>query len=392
MLIKYNDQTFSQKAVLQKFILFVFLFLNLFSCQTEQSNQQKTVETMENSPIEWIIFEGNKDFKKNRKIVLVSGDEEYRSEEALPQLAKILSTYHGFDCTVLFAQNPENPGVIDPNYTDNIPGLKALEDAALVFLFTRFRALPDEQMQYFKNYLLEGKPIIGIRTATHAFHFKDSTNLWYHWGNYYGKEDSDWAGGFGRKILGANWHTHHGHHKNQSTWGVIAPGAASHPLLNGIGIGAIWGPTDVYGVLLPLLEDVQTFVLGQVVNRAGEFDENDLFFGMKPTDQEVATTNPASKNDYNPNDPMMPIVWSKPYQLNNGKEGLSLTSTIGSSTDLLNEDLRRLFVNATYFLLELPVPEKANADLIGTYKPTQYSFHDDDYWDKKNLKVADYMD
>ena len=390
--MRYNEKTAIQIVSTQKSFLIVFLFLIFFSCQTDQNNQQGSEETKDNTPVEWVSYEGKKEIKKNKKIVFVSGDEEYRSEEALPQLAKILSAYHGFDCTVLFAQDPEHPGVIDPNYTINIPGLAALEDADLLFLFTRFRALPDEQMQYFKDYLLKGKPIIGIRTSTHAFNFKDSTNLWNHWGNYFNKEGSNWAGGFGRNILGANWHTHHGHHKHQSTRGIIASGAESNPIIKGIDDGAIWGSTDVYGVPLPLSEDIQPIIMGQVINRAGEFDENDLFFGMKPSDMEVANDNPASKNKYNPNDPMMPIVWSKPYQLINGKEGMAITSTTGSSTDLLNEELRRLFINSAYLLLELPVPEKARVDLVGTYSPTQYSFHDDEYWDKKNLQVKDYIE
>jgi len=69
--------------------------------------------------------------------VLVSGDEEYRSEEALPQLAKILSKRHGFKCTVLFAIGKD--GTIDPKRNDNIPGLEALKTADLMVLFTRFR-------------------------------------------------------------------------------------------------------------------------------------------------------------------------------------------------------------------------------------------------------------
>ena len=79
---------------------------------------------------------------KNKSIVLVSGDEEYRSEEAMPQLAKILSERHGFNCTVLFAQDPKKPGIIDPNYSSNIPGLEKLQNADLMILFTRFRSLP----------------------------------------------------------------------------------------------------------------------------------------------------------------------------------------------------------------------------------------------------------
>lgn len=370
----------------------ILIFCALLSCQTKPSNEKPAEESTETSTVEWVTYKGNSDLYKGKKIVLVSGDEEYRSEEALPQLAKILATHHGFDCTVLFSQDPEHPGIVDPNYTKNIPGLAALQDADLLFLFTRFRELPDGQMQYFQNYLLQGKPIIGIRTATHAFHFKDSLSNWSHWGNYYKQEGSGWEGGFGRKILGVNWHTHHGHHKHQSTRGVLALGAASHPATKSIEDAAIWGATDVYGLPLPLSKNITPLVLGQVTNRAGDFDETNLFFGMKPSDQEAAASNPASKKDYNPNDPMMPIVWSKPYQLSGGKSGMAITSTIGSSTDILNKELRRLFVNATYFLLEMPVPDNAEVNIVGTYNPTQFSFQDDEYWDKKKIKVSDSLD
>lgn len=369
---------------------FLPLLLILWACQT--SNSEKSNEALEkDNPIQWLNYKA-KNNAKDKHIVLVSGDEEYRSEEALPQLAKILNQHHGFNCTVLFAQDPANPGIIDPNYAKNIPGLDQLEEAELLILFTRFRALPDTQMQHFKNYFLQGKPIIGIRTATHAFDFKDSTSNWIHWGNYYDKKGSGWEGGFGRKVLGTNWHTHHGQHKHQSTRGILASGATSHPLTQGIRNGVIWGPTDVYGLPLPLPLDIYPFVLGEVVNRAGEFDENDLFFGMKSTDRERAIRNPANEQSYHPNDPMMPIVWMKPYQLPEGKKGFAITSTIGSSTDMLNEELRRLFVNATYFLLELPVPEEAEVDLIGNYRPTQFNFHTDEYWDEKQLKVTDFLE
>src|SRR5437660_617455 len=85
----------------------------------------------------WLTFEGGEGPGKGKHVVLVSGDEEYRSEEALPQLAKILSRRHGFKCTVLFAIDPKT-GTIDPNKS-NIPGLEALDRADLMVLFTRFR-------------------------------------------------------------------------------------------------------------------------------------------------------------------------------------------------------------------------------------------------------------
>src|SRR3989442_6995252 len=116
----------------------------------------------------WVVYDGGEGLGKDKHIVLVSGDEEYRSEEALPQLGKILAKHHGFKCTVLFAIDPMT-GEINPNVNNNIPGLEQLKTADLMIIATRFRNLPAEQMQHIVNYLDTGKPIIGMRTATHAF-------------------------------------------------------------------------------------------------------------------------------------------------------------------------------------------------------------------------------
>lgn len=366
-------------------ILKLFLFILVVSCQPKSSTQEPEVEQPP-ATVEWLSFGSE---NQGSHIVLVSGDEEYRSEEALPQLAKILSTHHDFRCTVLFAQDPDVPGIVDPNYTDNIPGLEALDQADLMVLFTRFRALPDEQMEHLEKYLEGGKPVIGIRTATHAFNFKDSTSTWAHWGNYHADPDSPWDGGFGRLVLGERWHTHHGHHKHQSTRGLIPEEATDHPILRGIQDGAIWGPTDVYGVRLPLPGDVQYLVLGQVVNRDGTYNENDPFYGLKPSDTEVAANNPASDQPYNPNDPMMPIAWIRSYELPDGEAGRAFTSTIGSSTDMTNQGVRRLFVNAVYHLLDQTVPDQAQVEIVGNYEPSAYNFHKDAYWEQKNLKITD---
>jgi len=374
---------------MQKYLIFLAV-LFLVSCKNNTSTKMPTASNTEKeSMLQWINLEGNTAIRKQKKVVLLSGDEEYRSEEVLPQMAQILSHHHGFDCTVLFAQDPAKTGIIDPNYVNNIPGLEALENADLMILFIRFRELPDEQMEYFQNYLIKGKPIIGMRTATHAFNILDSLSQWKHWGNYYDGELEDWEGGFGKKILGANWHTHHGHHKYQSTRGVLASESKNHPMLRNIDCTKIWGPTDVYGHPLPLPGDAQILVLGQVID-SESFDKKDLLFGMKSTDQIIATVNNAAKEKYNPNDPMMPIVWTKSYQIENGKKGKTITSTIGASTDYLNEELRRLLVNAVYHLLDLPIPENTKATLVGDYKPTQFNFHTDEYWEKKDLKVSDF--
>src|ERR1700683_1233873 len=89
----------------------------------------------------WVVYPGGDGPGKGKHIVLVSGDEEYRSEETLPQLAKILAKHHGFHCPVLFAIDPKT-GFISPNTNNNIPGLEALQTADLMVIFTRFRNLP----------------------------------------------------------------------------------------------------------------------------------------------------------------------------------------------------------------------------------------------------------
>ena len=155
-----------------------------------------------------------------KKVVLVSGDEEYRSEEVLPQLAKILSQQHGFDCVVLFAINPETQQ-IDPNFRHHIPGLQHLQNADVMVIATRFRDLPDKQMRQIDHFLRRGGSVVGMRTATHGFNIPVDKN-YAHYGNGYQGEKEFWRGGFGRAILGEKWISHHGSHRHESTRGLIA--------------------------------------------------------------------------------------------------------------------------------------------------------------------------
>jgi hypothetical protein len=371
-----------------RFFKIYILLLLLASCQnhTNQSvgsniSTDESIKVME-------VYKAQKN-RKDKSIVLISGDEEYRSEEALPQLAKILSTHHGFDCMVLFSQDPEKLGYINPNYSSNIPGMETLAEADLIILFTRFRALPDDQMQHLDNYLLNGKPLLGIRTSTHAFNYKDSSNQYAHYSFNYKGPKSEWELGFGKLILGETWHTHHGHHKHQSTRGLLAPRAENHPLVNGIEDGSVWGPTDVYGVRTPIKGDAQHIILGQTIDRVNDYDEIDPFYGMRESDNNIASiTKQGETRSYNPNKNLPPIVWTKSYQIPNGKKGQSITSTIGSSTDLIDEEVRRLMINACFYLLGMDVPEEANVDLVGKYTPSAYQFHEDSYWINKALQIG----
>jgi hypothetical protein len=293
----------------------------------------------------WVVFDGADGPGKGKHVVLISGDEEYRSEETLPQLAKILSQRHGFRCTVLFAIDRKD-GTINPDQNDNIPGLENLKTADLMIIFTRFRNLPDEQMKHIVEYVESGRPIIGLRTATHAFNLKSRTYAPYTWNS----KEKGWEGGFGRQVLGETWVNHHGKHGAQSTRGVIAKGMQDHPILRGIKDGDIWGPTDVYTVHLPLPGDCTPLVMGQVLE------------GMRPTDNPVAGKQ---------NDPMMPVAWVKHFRGSQGKTARVFTTTMGASQDLASEGFRRLLVNACYWALGIDdqVSAKTNAALVGDYTP-----------------------
>ena len=331
----------------------------------------------------WVVYEGSSGPGVGKHVVLISGDEEYRSEEALPQLGKILATHHGFRCTVLFAIHPDE-GYIDPDYNQNIPGLEALDTADLMIIFTRFRALPDDQMAHIERYLLAGKPVIGLRTSTHAFNFP-ADSPWAHYGNSYSGDKAGWEDGFGRVVLGEKWINHHGEHKHESTYGIVAPGMASHPVLRGITDGDIWGPTDVYGVRLPLPGDSEPLVLGEVRRRAGEFDPEDLFYGMRPDTDTVV--------EGEKNDPMMPVAWTKSYRIPGGNSGKAFTTTLGASTDLVAEGTRRLLVNAAYWALgmESMLPETgATVDLVGEFAPTRYEFRTPEYWRQRAMTVDEH--
>lgn len=297
----------------------------------------------------WVVYEGQSGPGKGKQIVLISGDEEYRSEEGLPQLGKILALRHGFKCTVLFAIDPKD-GAIHPEYGTNIPGLKALRTADLVIMLMRYRDLPDDQMAEFAAYLDAGKPLIGLRTATHAFKIPADKP--------YARFSCDskvpgWEGGFGRRILGETWVSHHGAHKKESTRGIFAPGTKGDPIVSGC--EEIWGSTDVYTVRLPLPDDSRPLILGQVLE------------GMSPGDKPL---------DGPKNNPLMPVAWTKTYPGAYGEAGRVFTTTMGAATDLANEGLRRLIVNAAYWCvgLEKQIPPRANVDLVGEYHPSPYGF------------------
>lgn len=297
---------------------------------------------------DWIVYEGKEGPGVGKHIVFLAGDEEYRSEEGLPQLAKILAFRHGFKCTVLFSIG--EGGVIDPDVRDNQSGMEALDSADLCVMLLRFREWPDEQMKHFVDYYLAGKPIIALRTSTHAFDNKD--------GDYrkFGTRSDEWRGGFGKQVLGESWVSHWGIHGQQATRGVIV---AKHPVLRSV--TDVFGTTDVYEASPPA--DAAVLMRGQVVDGMNESDP--------PASNRKKT---ATGVEQGINDPMMPIVWLRMHLNESGHTNKVMTCTMGAATDLLNEGLRRLIVNGAYWMVGLSVPDRADVSLVGVYEPSDFGF------------------
>jgi type 1 glutamine amidotransferase len=300
----------------------------------------------------WCDYEGGEGPGKGKFIVLLSGDHEYRSEEALPQLGKILAVHHGFKCRVLFAIDSKT-GEIKPDRPNNFPGIEALKDADLLIIATRFANPPAAQMKIIDDYLKSGKPVIGMRTATHGF---QTGGEYQHYKNGYGGDKKEWKGGFGKFILGEKWVNHWGGHKREATGGLVDPGAKDHSIVRGIKDRDVWGDTDVYQVKLPMDEGIKPIILGAILT------------GMKVDDPIKETKK---------NKPMMPVGWTKSYQVPGGKKGRVFNTTMGSSSDLVSEGTRRMLVNATYWCvgLEDKIPAAGTkVDIVGEFKPTKYGF------------------
>jgi len=300
-----------------------------------------------------VVYEGKDGPGKGKHIVLLAGDEEYRSEESLPQFGKILSQRHGFTCTVLFSQDAD--GTVDPNNQTNVPGLSLLASADLVINQFRFRELPDADMKHFVDYMNSGKPMIVIRTATHPFNYTRNKQSPYARFSFDAK-----GGGWGGLTIGETWTYHHGDHGTEATRGLVDGKHRQHPILRSV--NDVFGPTDVYGVNPDFPSDAVVLMHGQVLK------------GLKPDDPPNLTK------------AIMPIVWLRDYKGESGKTSKLLTSTIGAAVDMQSEDLRRLIVNACYWLTGLEVPKKADVTPVGEFNPTYFGGNKF----KKGVKVADH--
>ena len=298
----------------------------------------------------WLEFPAGKGPGAGKHVVLLSGDEEYRSEESMPMLARILSERHGFRCTVLFSHDE---GVVNPNNTASLGKPEALDSADALVLGLRFRKWNEAALAKFDAAIKRGVPIVATRTSTHAFSGipKDSPFASYNWNN---------EGGFGRKVLGETWVSHWGNHKSEATRTAVEPGAEKLALLNGV--GQIFGDTDVYEAHPQA--DARILLRGLVLK------------GMNPDDPlSERSKKTAAKQEQGVNSPAMPVAWTREVPNAGGTKNRVLTTTMASASDLQDESLRRLLVNGVFWGLGLEVPAKADVTPVVEWKPSKYSFN-----------------
>jgi hypothetical protein len=292
-----------------------------------------------------VVYKGKRGPGHGKNIVFVATDHEYRGEESLPALARIMAKRYGFKCTVIWALD-ENDHILPGG--SNLRGLEALEKADLMVIFTRFSNFIDEEMQYIDNYLERGGPVIGLRTATHAFSNKENKN-WAHYGYNYKGEKQAWHGGFGEVVLGETWVGHYGKNHKQASLLILEDAQKEHPVLRGV--KDAWAQCGGYKAF-PEETNGTVLARGKILN------------GMTPDSEPDSTKE------------QMPVAWIRNYRLESGATGKVFTTTHGASEDLLSEGFRRMLINAGLWAVGLEDEIKAtnNVDFVGPFKPTTFNF------------------
>jgi hypothetical protein len=301
---------------------------------------------------QWLTYAGGEGPGKGKHIVLIAADQEYRSEQSMPMLAKVLSTHHGFHCTVLFAVNDQ--GLADPTLpvypekgkekefkTHHIPGLEHLASADQVIFFCRLLTLPMSEREQIVKYVDSGKPFIALRTANHGFHAALPYKI-------DGKQVN-----WGDDMLGGSFRGHHGRYHADSTRGIFVEAQKEHPILRGV--TDVWGNSDVYrtykeGGSLPA--GCTALVWGQPL------------MGRQHDDPP------------NPKLEPLPVAWFKTWHTSGGLDARVFQCTMGSGDDFRSAGLRRLVINAAYWGMgmESVISPTRSVETVGPYEPLRTGF------------------
>ena len=250
-------------------------------------------------------------------------------------------------------------GQIDPATIDNIPGLEALRtrrpDGPVRALARTARRADEGDRRLHQVRPAHRRPA-DLHASVQLLKHRDSPYAKYSY------NDKDFAGGYGRQVLGETWIAHYGAHRSESTRGIIAPGMEKHPILRGV--QDIWGESDVYEITT-LSGDSQPLVMGQVL------------MGMDPTSppntDKAADAGRVDQDLYRRFGQARARLHAPPW---------------ATPMDFSNEGFRRMIVNACYWAmgLEKKIPAKSNVEFVGKYKPNPIGLRGE----KKGLKPYDF--
>jgi type 1 glutamine amidotransferase/nicotinamidase-related amidase len=166
-------------------------------------------------------------------IAFVIAEDEYEAHLTLPAFAEQHLTVGGH-YAFNFIRSDE----------DEIDGIEQIRDADLLVLYVRRRHVPESQLDAVRDHLNAGKPLIALRTSSHAF--------------------ETWTE-FDPEVLGGNYSGHHGNHppEDPSTWVKVTPQASGHPVVAGLPNAPFQAESWLYKTK-PLAGDVTPLMTGWV--------------------------------------------------------------------------------------------------------------------------------
>ena len=181
------------------------------------------------------------------RVAMVIGDDEYKTEATLPAFA---SAHLIQDYRVDYVLDQEGD-------RDNLAAMSLLDDADLAVISVRRRVLPRAQLDVIRRYVAAGKPIVGIRTASHAFAPRVGAKV---------PAGRDAWLGFDAEVLGCRYNNHHG---MGATVATVAASAGSHPILEGVEPAGLLGHASLYKVN-PLAKTATPLLIGSIPDKTPE--------------------------------------------------------------------------------------------------------------------------
>ena len=195
---------------------------------------------------------GGKEFRfeedKRPHVAFVVAEDEYKTESTLPAFA---AKHLGKEFRTSFVFGSETS-------LNDIPGLDALESAEVLFVSARRRVIPKAQLDQIRKFVTAGKPVIGIRTASHAFSLRAGTPI---------PEGCDSWTTFDPDVLGGHYTNHHG--VGPKTAVAPAWGTDGSPLLAGVDLAQLASTSSLYKVN-PLEKSAKPLLIGSIPDQPGE--------------------------------------------------------------------------------------------------------------------------